>query len=98
MGITAPNCEHDRNNIAPSTGWILTCRACFENAVRQNLLKYADQTLPHKLEDELKAARAQIQKMASDIEDMKASRRTAFIRCSCGRLKDLNTHCRSCGV
>lgn len=92
-----PTCEHDRDNIAPSKGWILTCKNCFDNAVRQNLMKYADQTLPLKLESALTEARERIMLLESDIQDMRMLSKQAFVRCAaCHRLKEVSKECRWC--
>lgn len=104
-GLIRPACSHEaptKGNMGttppPLTGWILTCNEDFDAAVRLNLLKYADCLTTLRLETELIEARAEIQQQASDIEDMKLSRRTAFVRCSCGRMRELNVSCRGCGV
>lgn len=96
-GFIAPICEHGKDKPAPQLGWIITCSEDYVAAVRLNLLKYVDAIQAVRLEEELRAARATIQKQAADIEDMKLSRRTAFVRCACGRIKELNLDCRGCG-
>lgn len=99
-----PVCKHTMPTKAklgeappPATGWIFTCREDFEQAVRANLVVYADAMLPIKLEKELIAARGRIQKLESDVEDMRMATRAAFIRCDCGRLRVVSKPCRVCG-
>jgi len=92
-----PSCSHDRADMAPATGWILTCRADYESAMRQNLLKYADATLPLRLEKAVTDANERIQKLESDIQDLRMLSRQAFIRCAaCDRLKEVSKECRWC--
>jgi len=95
--IQPPVCKHDRNNIAPSRGWILSCKGCFENAVRANQMKYANLMHPLQLEDDLQKARERIQKLESDIQDLRMLSKQAFGRCaSCDRLKEISKLCRWC--
>lgn len=98
VGFIRPKCDHDRKDMPTAQGWVFCCPDCFDASIRMNILKYADCMTAERLDRELKDARAQIQQQASDLEDMKLSRRTAFIRCSCGRLKDLNLPCRACSI
>lgn len=97
-GFIRPSCNHDRKDMPAAAGWIFTCPEDYDAAIRQNIVKYADCLTAERLERDALAARETIQKLTADIEDMKMSRRTAFIRCGCGRMKELNIDCRGCGT
>lgn len=99
-----PVCHHEvptkakLNGDAPAgAGWIFCCRDCYESAVRSNLITYADQTLPLKLEKELISARERVQQLESDIQDVRMISKQAFVRCAaCHRLQEVSKPCRWC--
>ena len=92
-----PTCEHGKADPAPETGWIFTCRPCFEASMRQNLLKYADATLPLRLEKAVCDANERIQQLESDIQDVRMISKQAFVRCAaCHRMKEISKECRWC--
>lgn len=100
-----PNCQHTvgtkakpDGNVPPPTGWIFTCRDDYEHAIRANMMLQKDLAVQVRIQDRLRDTLKTIERLVSDIEDMKMSKRTAFIRCSCGRIKELNIDCRGCGV
>jgi len=95
--IIAPVCRHDEGEKPSGKGWILTCREDYERAVRINLLKYIDAAKAMTFEGELKAARLEIQKLTSDLNDCLSATGITFVRCECGRLKLQKLYCRSCG-
>lgn len=97
-GIVPPECRHDEGEKPSGKGWILTCRADYERAVRINLLNYMDAAKAMTFETELKAARLEIQRLTSDLNDCLSARGITFIRCDCGRLKLKPFACRSCGA
>ena len=73
--------------ITKSGQWIFCSKAAYETAVKLNLMEQ---------EKELVALRATVQSLESDIHDMKMSRRTAFLRCECGRVREKGMLCRGC--
>lgn len=100
-----PSCQHTAStkakpdgNLPRPTGWVLCCRDCFERSIRANMMLQSDLKVQVGVQDRLRESLGTIQSLLADIEDMKLSRRTAFIRCGCGRLKELNVDCRGCGV
>jgi hypothetical protein len=95
--MNLPACEHGKSDAPPSTGWIFSCRPCYEDAMRRNLLKYADVTLPLRLEKAVQDANERIQHLESDIQDMRMLSKQAFVRCAgCRRMKEISTKCRWC--
>lgn len=93
-----PICQHNKDaGAAPATGWIFTCRPDYEAAVRRNLMHFADPKKAIKLDEELVSARGRIQQLESDIEDIRRTTLKAFVRCICGRLKEVGKMCRLCG-
>ena len=99
-----PVCAHDsptKGNMGttppPLSGWILTCIADYETAVRQNLVAYADAKTAVMLEKELISARGRIQQLEADIQDVRMMTKQAFVRCAgCQRLQEVSKHCRWC--
>ena len=92
-----PLCEHGKADVAQSTGWIFCCRTCYDDAMRRNLLKYADVTLPLRLEKAVQDANERIQQLESDIQDVRMMTKQAFVRCAgCRRMKEISKECRWC--
>lgn len=95
--MIVPNCRHDKNNTPQAEGWVVSCRPHYEAAVRLNLIEHLDAAKGIDIRAQLTQAKAEIQRLTSDLNDCLGAAGVAFIRCGCGRLKLKAMYCKGCG-